>query len=133
MSSEAGNKATIQRLYDAANAMDVPTIQGLLADDIVLLQAPTLPHGGEFHGVEAAMGGIGKMFETFDLTEIKVHQLAADGDPVVAVINLIGKYRTNGAPLDMPVRECFRLRDGKVYELQPFYYDTGALAAAAAA
>jgi ketosteroid isomerase-like protein len=129
---ETENRRIVQRIYDAANSGDVATIQSLLDPDIVLHQASTLPHGGEFRGLEAAMAGIGRMFETLDLSEIKVHQLAVSGDLVVAAVTLLGRLRPSGAPLDMQVRECFRLRNGKVYELQPFYFDTGALAAAAA-
>ena len=130
---EAENCKIVQAIYDAANNGDVATIQGLLAPDVALLQAPTLPHGGEFRGLEAALGGIGKMFETFDLSSIEVRQLAADGDLVIGLINLVGTFRATGQPCNEAVAECFRIRDGKVYEIQPFYYDTGAIAAAVSA
>ena len=47
-----------------------------------------------------------------------------------APVRTIATARPTGKQVKMPFRECFTLRDGLVVDLQPFYYDTAAIAAA---
>ena len=125
------NRAVVAEIYEAANRGDLPFIQARLHPDIVLHQAASLPYGGEYVGRDATMGCLIKMFtEHLDVTALTVHNIAVDEDMVITAVDLAATARSTGKDVSMPFRECFRIRDGLVVDLQPFYYDTVAFAAA---
>ena len=35
-----------------------------------------------------------------------------------------GKARTTGIPFKLPLSEVFRVKDGKIIEITPYYFDT---------
>lgn len=130
----ASNREIVEQIYAAANAGDLEGVAARLHPDVVLRQAASLPYGGEYVGREAAMGCLLKMFAEFwEVGALTVHNLAVDGDLVISAADLTATARPTGQAVHMPFRECFTLRDGLVVELQPFYYDTAAIAAAFAA
>jgi ketosteroid isomerase-like protein len=46
---------------------------------------------------------------------------------------LSGHITRNGKPISFPITGIWRLKDGKVVEITPFYYDTKAICDLAAA
>jgi ketosteroid isomerase-like protein len=130
----SGNREIVEQIYAAANADDLEGVAARLHPDVVLRQAPSLPYGGECVGREAAMGCLLKMFaEYWDVGALTVPGIAVDGDLVISAVGLTAVARPTGRSVFMPFRECLRLRDGLVVDLQPFYYDTAAIAEAFAA
>jgi ketosteroid isomerase-like protein len=128
------NREIVEEIYAAANRGDLEAIAARMHPDVVLHQAPSLPYGGEYEGVEAAMACLVEMFTRhWEVGALTVHNIAVDGDVVITAVDLIATARPTGKQVKMPFRECFVLRDGLVVDLQPFYYDTAAIAAAFAA
>ncbi len=127
----ATNREIVEQIYACANAGDLAGVAARLHPDVVLHQAPSLPYGGEYVGREATMGCLLKMFaEYWQVGALTVHGIAVDGDLVISAVDLAATARPTGRAVSMPFRECFRLRDGLVVDLQPFYYDTAAIAEA---
>jgi ketosteroid isomerase-like protein len=127
----ASNREIVEQIYAAANAGDLAGVAARMHDDVVLHQAPSLPYGGEYVGKEAAMGCLLKMFAQYwEVGALTVHNIAVDDDLVITAVDLTATARPTGRRVVMPFRECFRLRDGLVVDLQPFYYDTAAIAEA---
>ena len=60
---------------------------------------------------------------------VEMHQATAGGDWVVVLLDLL--YEGN-PPVRAPLAEAFRLQDGKVCEIVPYYFDTSVVQAAAA-
>jgi ketosteroid isomerase-like protein len=130
----ATNREIVEQIYAAANAGDLAGVAARLHPDVVLRHAPSLPYGGEYVGREAAVGCLVKMFAEFwEVGALTVHNIAVDDDVVITAVDLTATARPTGRQVFMPFRECFRLRDGLVVDLQPFYYDTAAIAEAFAA
>jgi ketosteroid isomerase-like protein len=129
--SPSTNRDIVAEIYEAANGGDLPRLESRFHPDIVLHQAASLPYGGEYVGRQATMGCLVKMFtEYLEVGGLTVRNIAVDGDLVISAVDLTATARRTGKDVSMPFRECFQLRDGLVVDLQPFYYDTAAFAAA---
>ena len=130
----ATNREIVEEIYAAANRGDLEALAANFHPDVVLHQAPSLPYGGDHKGREATMACLLAMFtEHWDVSALTVHNIAVDGDMVISAVDLTAIARPTGRQVEMPFRECFTIRDGLVVDLQPFYYDTAAVAAAFAA
>lgn len=124
VASAEANREVVQAIYDAAATGDFACVQSLLADDIVLLESDSHPTPGRSEGKPAVLAAMGRLVEVLRTTEVRVHEILADGpERVAALIDAIGTDST-GQPYSMPVVELFLVRDGQVVEIRPFYYDT---------
>ena len=59
--------------------------------------------------------------------EVSGSELYPIGSVVVSKSHVYAIRRLNGKRLDWPLLQFFRLRDGRILELSPFYWDTAAL------
>ena len=103
--SAQDNKEIIERGYAAFSAGDVETVMSLFDDDIEWVQPGESSVSGTFHGKAGVMEHIGRLAEK-DLT-VKLIQLVADGDTVVAVTEVTAGGET-GEDADV-----FTVRNGK--------------------
>ena len=103
--SAQDNKEIIERGYAAFSAGDVETVMSLFDDDIEWVQPGESSVSGTFHGKAEVMEHIGRLAEK-DLT-VKLIQLVADGDTVVAVTEVTAGGET-GEDADV-----FTVRNGK--------------------
>lgn len=124
--SEAANKAVVESLYQAFAAGDGATISGLLAADLVWIEAESGPYadrnpyngpGAVFEGV---FGRIGAEFEGFVVTPTT---LLPSGDRVVSLGRYTGINRATGEALDAQFVHVFTVTDGKIAHMQQ-YTDT---------
>lgn len=118
------NKRLVQSVYDAIHRSDTGAVLGLLDQDIVLQEADSLPFGGTYKGIEAVSQAIGKVMETLDLANLTVAEIVAEGDRVVAFLEIPIHGREGADKPTIPVAETWRLRDRKVIEICPYYYDS---------
>jgi ketosteroid isomerase-like protein len=117
------NRAIIQRLYGAADAGDTATIESLIDDNCTLMQADGHPVPGTWHGRDSMMQAMARVFAVLHNSGVTVHEIVADGPTrVVGLVDARGTD-TNGEPYAMPIAECFRVENGKVTEIRPFYWD----------
>ena len=103
--SAQDNKEIIERGYAAFSAGDVETVMSLFDDDIEWVQPGESSVSGTFHGKAEVMEHIGRLAEK-DLT-VKLIQLVADGDTVVAITEVTAGGET-GEDADV-----FTVRNGK--------------------
>ena len=59
--------------------------------------------------------------------EALVARYVADGETVVVVSRFRLTARRTGRTVEVPLTEVFRVRGGRIVDLQPFYYDTALL------
>lgn len=98
--------------------------------DVVLHQAETLPYGGTWHGhegIEEFFIAMSKTWESFDMVD--QHFLATEGTAVVLTQGHACARSTKQA-LDFPILQTITVRDGRITEVHPFYWDTAKIAAA---
>ena len=125
---EIRNRQTVLALYKATGKGDWTKAASLMTDDILIREAPTLPFAGVYRGV-AAMRELFAKVRATGVVGVEMHQATAGGDWVVVLLDLL--YEGN-PPVRVPLAEAFRLQDGKVFEIVPYYFDTSVVQAAAA-
>ncbi|MFJ9852763.1 nuclear transport factor 2 family protein [Streptomyces sp. NPDC101150] len=102
------------------------------APDVVLHQADSLPYGGTWRG-HAGMTrfflAMSAAWESFDMVE---QEFLATGETAVILTQVRARARATGRELAFPVLQTITVRDGRIAEIRPFYWDTGAIADACA-
>ena len=126
--TEARNRETVLALYKACGKGDWATAATMMTEDILILEAPTLPFAGEFRGVQA-MRELFARVQSAGVINIEMHQVTVGGDRVVVLLDLI---LAGDPPVRCPLAEAFRFRDGKVCEIVPYYFNTALMARAGA-
>lgn len=122
------NRALVETVYAAAGAGDWTAVRGYMADDLVIVEAASLPYAGRYtgpdalHVLHAVVSGYWSDFA------IDFRGMTAGGDTVVCELLISGKSARTGDAFTMPLLELWRIRDGKVSEILPFYFDTARLA-----
>ncbi len=120
------NQAVVESLYRAFAAGDGATISGLLAAELVWMEAEggpladRNPYNGPAAVFEGVFGRIGAQFEGFAATP---KSFVASGDRVVAFGRYTGTNRATGEALDAQFTHVFTVTDGKIIHFQQ-YTDT---------
>ena len=125
---EARNRQTVLALYKATGKGDWDKAASLMTEDILIREAPTLPFAGEYRGIAALRELFAKVRAT-GVIGVDMHQATAGGDWVVVLLDLL---YAGDPPIRAPLAEAFRLENGKVCEIVPYYFDASIVAAAAA-
>lgn len=124
--SDADTQAVVESLYRAFAAGDGATIGGLLAADLVWVEAESGPYadrnpytgpGAVFEGV---FGRIGAAFDGFAATP---GTYLVSGDSVVAFGRYTGTNKATGEALDAQFVHVFTVTGGKITHFQQ-YTDT---------
>ncbi|WP_328326940.1 MULTISPECIES: nuclear transport factor 2 family protein [unclassified Streptomyces] len=117
--------------YLAAGGPDVvgfDILAPFFAPDVVLHQAAGLPYGGTWHGHDGmarffrAMSGT---WESFRMTE---QEILATGETLVVLHRIQAISRATGREIAFPILQTVAVRDGRISEVRPFYWDTAAIA-----
>jgi len=124
---ETRNRQTVLSLYKATGRGDWEKAATLMTEDILIREASTLPFAGEYRGVAAMRELFAKVVST-GVTGVDMRQVTAGADWVVVLLDLL---YPGDPPVRVPLAEAFRLENGKVCEIVPYYFDTSVVAAAA--
>ncbi len=125
--------ATLDRFYEAESAYmaagggDFAGIAATLDPECVIYQPKSLPYGGEWRGhsgFEAWMQAFARQWSSL---EVKDAELYLDGDVIVSSSHVYAIAKPTGLRLDWPLLQLFKMREEKILELRPFYWDTAAL------
>lgn len=136
MASTAGHPSaseTLARFYEAeARYSSVPSdgnwnaLGAFLDPDFILFQAESLPYGGIWRGPDgfrAWMKAMGDFRSHFSVAAVRIFE---GPDVVVIQAMVTGTARKTGRDIEMPVAQIVTLRDGRLLEVRPFYWDTAA-------
>ncbi|NEB80441.1 nuclear transport factor 2 family protein [Streptomyces sp. SID14478] len=103
------------------------------APDVVLHQADALPYGGTWRGhqgMEEFFLAMSQVWESFDMVE---QDFLATGETAVVLTQVRARARSTGRELSFLILQTIRIKDEKIVEVRPFYWDTEAIASACAA
>ncbi|MEM6430941.1 MAG: nuclear transport factor 2 family protein [Deinococcota bacterium] len=121
------NIETVQAFYTALRSSNYAAVSALLDDDFTLHQAPSLPYGGEYQGVDGIKTFFQLFFDVWErFSSQRVRYVDVDNHSVLA-LSQISATTTTGVDLDMPMAQVFHVKDGKLLEARPFYWDTAAI------
>lgn len=128
--SAARKSEIIAEFYDSLRVSNTSKIVNLInenfADDVVLTLPSSLSYGGTTRGREAIkkmLGGMSHPKSPIDPTTLTVTRLAATGDEVAAQVTFSWRI-PSGETIAMSNVEWFTFRDGRVTEMNVFYFDT---------
>jgi len=118
--------AELRAFYVAIASGNIAAAEASISPDrFVVREAPGLPYGGDYHGVEGFRELFRRTAETWkgraqfdDLT------LTADGKFVISRFLMTATLRATGRQLTFPVVEVLEMEGGKIVSVQPFYWDT---------
>ena len=102
-----------------------------LADDVVLHQSPDLPWGGEYIGPKRYEQWARAMSAVFDQVDMREPQFFEQGDTVVIVGRLVTRVRATGETMDLPMAQVVTVKEGRITDFRPFYWNVPAYAVAA--
>lgn len=121
--------------YLAAGRPDEASFELLapfFAPDVELHQADALPYGGTWRG-HSGMARfflvMGEVWESFDMVE---QEFLATGETAVVLTQVRARARATGRELRFPILQAITVKDGRITEIRPFYWDTRAIAHACA-
>jgi uncharacterized protein len=129
--SSSKTLATVRKLFEAAAHRDAGAYFGAYHPEIVISEAPSLPYGGDYRGLEGALRHAERFRATWDRyqpedsRELKPEFFAV-GDRVILLWRLRARA-ANGEGINLPVVSIYRLQDGKIIESRMFPFDTAAL------
>ena len=114
-----GTKEVIEQLYEAIAKQDVPTVMGLLHDDVRWTTNVGVEHAvpwwGDFRGKEN-LGGFFGGLTAVEWTDFSVTDLVSEGDIAIALLH--ASFKTQGGKdADFLEVHVWRLKDGKVASL----------------
>lgn len=100
-------------------------ILDLLDDEVAFVPCESMPHGGDYIGHEGFVK-LGEAFsEAWDLpTGVDFQYLDGGGDKVVILARFDAVSKHTGKSVEFKMVEIITVRDGKILELVPYYYDT---------
>ena len=117
------NRAVVEAVYAAVKAGDVEGLFARCHDDITVSEPPFLPFGRVYRGKDGFLELFPAINQYLDVARVTVHFLVVDGDRAIGCIGM--PDLKSGA--DTQMLELFTLRDGKIAEIQLFYYDAGTM------
>jgi ketosteroid isomerase-like protein len=72
---------------------------------------------------------MGEVWESFEMVE---QEFLATGETAVVLTQVRARARATGRELSFPVLQTITVKDGRITEVRPFYWDTRAIADACA-
>ncbi|MFF9207504.1 MULTISPECIES: nuclear transport factor 2 family protein [unclassified Streptomyces] len=102
------------------------------APDVELHQADALPYGGTWRGHEGLARFFRRMGEVWELFDMLEQEFLATGATSVVHTRVRARARTTGREISFPILQTITVRDGRITEVRPFYWDTHAIADACA-
>ncbi len=120
-----------ERRYMQTEGASFEEFRATLADDVVLHQSPDLPWGGEYVGPQRYEEWAKAMNAVFDQVDMREPQFFEQGDTVVIVGRLLTRVRATGETMDLPMTQVITVKEGKITDFRPFYWNVPAYVAAA--
>lgn len=99
----------------------------VFADDVVLVEPASLPHGGRHVGLTAFRAVQAGMHEHWDQQIEGAHYWQCAADRVALRIVIRWTARTTGRSVVLPMIDLLRIHGGRVVEVEAFVQDTQAL------
>ncbi len=126
------NHALVRDLYAAFAAGDLPRLLSRFDARVVWNEAEGFPLADRnpYVGADAIVHGVfARLVEEWDAFEVRVGELAGDGDVVTMFGRYHARHRRTGRVLDVQCAHTWWLADGKIVRFQQMV-DTAAVAAA---
>jgi ketosteroid isomerase-like protein len=125
------NVALVRSFQDRFSKGDVDYVLSILADDIVVHEAPNVPYPGDHRGKDGfkkLAAAFGQVWDRKRLVDLDVMPAGPDRVVLAARSDVVAK--PTGTSLMLRVIEIYTIRDGKIAEILVHYWDTAEMTAA---
>lgn len=124
------NLAVIQEYLRLAKLGQRKEGTALFHKEFTVIEANGLPYAGIYRGGEGFLNLIGKVTAQWSDLEIETLQMigAPDGEVFAIEMAMKGTSYTTGKPFSTTVCELWTVKDGMIFSIRPYYWDTKALA-----
>jgi hypothetical protein len=107
-------KDTVEKVYRGLSAGDVPTVLGLLDDNVEWTEATGFPYAGTYRGPQAVLEGVfARIGGEWDGYKVEPSQLVTEGHEVVSLGTYSGTYKATGKSFSARFAHAFTVKDGK--------------------
>jgi ketosteroid isomerase-like protein len=114
------NAAIVNSAYEAFGVGDIPTVIGLLTDDVAWTSPATLPQGGTFTGPGGVLQFFQRVGAAWSSLHLDIESVDEIGDShVVGIVRGAGEL-TGGAPSGYGAVHVFAIRDDKIASFREF-------------
>ncbi len=114
----------VREFLAASERGDRAVMYSLLHPDFVVHEAPSLPYGGTHHGLDGYLKLVRSVFTSFRDTRVEIDSILGENDTVIVLARLSGRSKCGRVPFVMPLSEVWRLVDGRIRSVTPYYFDT---------
>jgi uncharacterized protein len=127
---QSTNASIVENIFAALGKGDLAKAATYFDPEIQIYEPAHLPYGGLYIGHKGFYTLFQRLNETFADLTIPPSAIVDANLCVIAMTTLQGKTRRSGIEVSMPLNEVFVVHHGKVTEIRPFYWDTGAILSA---
>lgn len=126
MNAVRSNRASLELFYTAAMTNDRATVESLLHPDFTVFEADGLPYAGAHKGHKAWW----KLFDGMASIwlDLKIENLDLIGEPNGELfgwyMRMSGRSAASAKAFSLTIFERWVVKDGKLMECRPHYWDT---------
>ena len=123
------NVQAIRSMYEAAGRNDTKAMLACLDSGVTVHEQESLPYKDIYIGHEGFQQLFQDLMSVWDDFQFVPQNFLDAGDVVVASVQLQGKSKATGKPLDMLMVELWQMKDGKGVDCRSMVWDTAAMLA----
>jgi ketosteroid isomerase-like protein len=116
--------------YEALSRGDYEAIRKLLDPKILLRDRPEVPDARSYRGFEGMLVTLRDTSDSFENFRLDPQRFFEHGDKIVVILDMTGRGRTSGVPVEERIAHLWTLREGLAVELRAFTDPADALEAA---
>lgn len=127
LSETERNEALIHDLYQHFMKGEWEALTEMLDPGFEAVEANGLPYGGRYKGPDGFMQIVEALGAHYENLRISDFEVLGKGGTVIGLFRVQAISRKTGRPIDLRFSEHWKIRDGKITFLEPFYFDTHAI------
>lgn len=117
------NTQIVQKVYEHFGKKDIASLIDMVADDAVFVDSASLwidgkphmvPFAGTYNGKASLPGFFQKMAETTEILKFEPVKFFENGEHVIVLVNLEGRFKTDGTTGENTWVMIWEIRDGKI-------------------
>lgn len=114
-----------EEVYLSPEGGDFSVIAETLDPECAMIQPDSLPYAGEWRGHEGFEKWMIAFGEQWASLSVQEPQFFPAGEEVVFVRStVVAQAKATGVDLTWPLLQMITVRNGRILEIQPFYWDT---------
>jgi ketosteroid isomerase-like protein len=128
--AQSANVATVRRVLDAFNRLDIESVLADADPEIELREWPTAPGAQAYHGREGMRRALDSWFESWDWMQVELMELREVDDHVLFALHQRARGKGSKVEVEIKSFNVYTFRNGKLVRIELFTEHEPALEAA---